>query len=164
MGHRTVKSMRPAWLSASLAHINTPPWGKKIFKAMGGPRILGVDKTKADDTILALQTMHFARVHRMVGLLSKIRESQTPTLVLYAEKDKLIEKEIFHEMLHMLDFDERNACRLDKDGHVVTDTPAGNGWLRVLCVSEGGHYAFKCANDVLHNEIMKMIALVRTKS
>lgn len=162
-GHRTIKAMKPEWYTAFAAHVNSHPIGKKLFKAMGGTKVFrGVrnDPRNAENAILACQTMHFARNQRMTHLMKLIRETRTPTVYFYSEKDKLIDTAIFHEMLAFLGADQSDATILSKDGQVMKEAAGRQDWLKVLSVPDSGHYAFRSCGQILDKEITKLLAQV----
>lgn len=162
-GHRTIKAMKPEWYTSFAANINTHPLGKKVFKGLGGTKVFrGVrnDPRNAENAILACQTMHFAGNKRMIDLLTRIRETRTPCLYLYSEKDKLIDTEIFHEMLAFLGADGSDVTSLSKDGDIMDEAVGRQDWLKVLSVRDGGHYAFRSCAQILDKEITKLLAQV----
>lgn len=160
-GHRTIHTMKPEWFTRLLSHMSKNVKTRALFKALGGTcMVRGVrsDPASADNALFAVQTMHFAGVQRMNHLLQQIRETETPTVFFYTEKDKLIEKEIFHEMIHLLGSQVDHVSHLDAKGVLVGEGHAGDNWLKILCIKDGGHYAFKSCSHVLHDEIMRMMA------
>lgn len=162
-GHRTIKAMKPEWYTSFAARINTHPLGKKVFKSMGGTKVFrGVrnDPQNAENAIFACQTMHYARKERMIDLVTRVRESQTPMLYFYSDRDKLIDTAIFHELLAFLGADQSIVCNISKEGDILQEAATDHDWLRVLCAKDGGHYAFKSCAAILEKEITKLLAQV----
>lgn len=123
-GHRTVKSMKPELFFKMLCKTNLHPIGRRIFKKIGKHvfRVVGTP-VKLDDgaegAVMAAVTMYLAKSHQLGQHLAKVKETNTPFCYLFSERDKLVEKEILHEMVQILGGNQDSINILDKKGKVI---------------------------------------------
>ena len=67
---------------------------------------------------------------------------QIPTLLVFSENDKLIEKEIFYEMAEFMKLDQTKFDVFDDDGKIELAQSRQDDWIRVMVFKAGGHYAY----------------------
>ena len=114
-GHRRIRAMRPPWFVDNLARVNLVPAGRWFFKNLGyiiakAAKVkVNASKEHADNAVLACLTMYFAGVERLAGYAASLASSKTPTSYFYSDRDKLVEKEIFQELVQMLGATEQNV-------------------------------------------------------
>lgn len=68
-GHRVIKAMKPEWFISNCVRLTLTPWGRWLFNKVGPPVLsmkgVAVKLDSLDNVVLAANTMHLARVHRV---------------------------------------------------------------------------------------------------
>lgn len=161
-GHRPMKSMQPAWLLGQIVKMNLTPWGRKLYYAISKPILkmcgMPLDVNNLETIMFAGQAMFLARGHRLNKYLPALREKKTPTMFLFAEKDKLVDTKISYEMAEKLgakkeQMDIYNGGELVQEGSSKSDSE----WLKVVNFRDGGHFAFAKNNEVVHHEVETLL-------
>ena len=115
-GHRRPRAMRPVWFADSVAKVNMFPVGRQLYRNLGFvfSKITKVRVQSPEDldnaalSSLIMYTM-LRGDNRLTDYLAKIAETKTPVSFFYSDRDKLIEKEIFQELIQMLGATEQNV-------------------------------------------------------
>ena len=164
-GHRIMKAMKPEYVSNTLSRINLNPVGRKIFKKIG--RLLfhlmgaNVQEDNADQLVTAMLTMYLADVRRLVNYLQLIREQRTPASYFMAQKDRLVEREIFFEMAKLLGVDESNIIPVLDGEDVRPMAHDEKEPIRAFNVVNGGHYAYKNQTKLIDQEVSRLLSLIK---
>ena len=107
-GHRTCKGMRPEVLVALLARMNLSRFGRLLWQRFGVTvvSLLGhaakISEEESDGSLTSLLGMYMAGVERLEVYLKHLATRSTPTIMVYSDKDRLIELDIYLELLQML--------------------------------------------------------------
>lgn len=121
-GHRLPKSMKPTWFKCGSCRIYQHKLGRSLFRKLGPAflTIVGVPVRvdNMDNVMLSATVMRNSKCQRVVGQLEQLSEMKLPTLLVFSENDKLIEKEIFYEMTQHLRLDKTNFDIFNNEGDV----------------------------------------------
>lgn len=119
-GHRLPHSMKPTWFTCGSVRFYHKKAGRTLFKVFG-PQFLKmvgapVKVDDMDDVMLSATVMKNSHCRRVEEQLHNLTKSKLPTLLLFSENDKLIEKEIFYEMASFLKADSSKFDYYDQEG------------------------------------------------
>lgn len=123
-GHRRIRAMRPEWFINNLARLNTVPIGRWFYQNLGyiiakAARVkVNTSKEHADNAVLACLTMYFAGIERLATYAEALKLTKTPTSFFYSDRDKLVECEIFRELVQMLGASDENVNITSQDAVV----------------------------------------------
>ena len=113
-GHRRPRAMRPIWIVESIARINLFAMGRRMFRNLGSV-FSKISKVKmgspedVDNAILACFTLYFCDYKDLAQYVAKIVATKTPVSFFYSDRDKLVEKEIFQELVQLFGASEQNV-------------------------------------------------------
>ena len=121
-GHRLPKSMKPTWFKCGSVHVYQHKLGRSIFRKFG-PAFLTfigvpVKVDNMDNVMLSATVMRNSKCQRVVKQLEQLSQMKIPTLLVFSENDKLIEKEIFYEMTQFMRLDSKNFDVFNNDGDI----------------------------------------------
>ncbi|OTF81146.1 DUF1057 domain containing protein, partial [Euroglyphus maynei] len=148
VGHRRIQAMRPAWFTEGSVKIYQNKFGRTVYQIFGKGFIkttgtVTVRPDSMNNVMLSAQTMRYSNYKQLEKYLRKLKENQIPTLWVCGDNDRLVEKEIFYEMIDMMDGKECNWQKYD-----CNDQQDSN--IRILFFEQGGHYTFhKYSNEVI---------------
>lgn len=172
-GHRRIMAMRPAWFTEGSVKVYQNKLGRFIFKLFGKSFIkatnsVTVKPESMNNVILSAQTMRYSNFKELDKYLNKLKDTNKPTLWVFSENDRLVEKEIFYEMVDIMGATEKNTQQYDKSGSILSECKLNDlkrlklTWLlslspdtddshiRVVVFKSGGHYAFlKYSSEVI---------------
>lgn len=77
-------------------------------------------------------------------------------MMIFAENDKLIQKEIFYEMAKMLGIESDNIEVYDHNG-LQQRSAVDSGYPKGIALQDGGHYAFLSHHKIVNEAIAEMI-------
>lgn len=121
-GHRLPKSMKPTWFKCGSCRIYQHKLGRSLFRKLGPAflTIVGVPVRvdNMDNVMLSATVMRNSKCHRVASQLEQLSEMKLPTLLVFSENDKLIEKEIFYEMTRYLKSEKANFDIFNNEGDV----------------------------------------------
>lgn len=121
-GHRLPKSMKPTWWKCGSVHIYQHKIGRYWFRKLGPAclTVIGVPVRvdNMDNVMLSATVMRNSKCHRVLRQLQQLSQMKVPTLLVFSENDKLIEKEIFYEMTQFMNLDPKNFDILNNDGDI----------------------------------------------
>lgn len=121
-GHRLPKSMKPTWFKCGSVHVYQHKLGRSIFRKFGPAflTVIGVPVhvDNMDNVMLSATVMRNSKCQRVVKQLEQLSQLKMPTLLVFSENDKLIEKEIFYEMSQFMKLDEKNFDIFNNDGDI----------------------------------------------
>lgn len=121
-GHRLPHSMKPTWFKCGSVKFYHRKVGRAVFKVLGPQflRIVGspVKVDNMDNVMLSATVMKNSRCKRVEEQLQYLSKLKLPTLLLFSENDKLIEKEIFYEMSNFLNADSTHFDYYDAEGNI----------------------------------------------
>lgn len=163
-GHRMIKGMRPAWFTEGSVKVYQNKFGRLIYRIFGKGFIkvthtVTVKPESMNNVILSAQTMRYSNYKHLDKYLKKIKENKIPTLWVCSENDRLIEKEIFNEMIDIIGAKESNIQKYDCNGEMVSHYRSDSN-IRVLYFNNGGHYAFLKYSDKVVKECDKFLNFV----
>lgn len=122
-GHRRIVGMRPAWFTEGSVKVYQNKWGRRVFKAFGKgflktTNAVRVKPDSMNNVMLSAQTMRYSDFGRLEQYLVRIRDTGIPMLWLFSENDRLVEKEIFYEMIDIIGAQDYNIQRYDANGKI----------------------------------------------
>lgn len=121
-GHRLPKSMKPTWFKCGSVHIYQHKLGRSLFRKFGPAflTVVGVPVKvdNMDNVMLSATVMRNSRCQRVIRQLEQLSQMKIPTLLVFSENDKLIEKEIFYEMTQFMKLDPKNFDVFNNDGNI----------------------------------------------
>lgn len=121
-GHRLPKSMKPTWFKCGSVRIYQHKLGRSLFRKLGPAflTVIGVPVRvdNMDNVMLSATVMRNSRCQRVVQQLEQLSQMKLPTLLVFSENDKLIEKEIFYEMSQFMKLDSKNFDIFNNDGDI----------------------------------------------
>ncbi|KAH9374033.1 hypothetical protein HPB48_005302 [Haemaphysalis longicornis] len=148
-GCRRITQLSPYWMMKTFDNWFRVPWLQNFLcnLAVHIVRVLGKpNNNQIKGTILSMITIRNARFDEAGPMVRELKRRGVPMLMLYGERDKLIDREVSEEMAAMMGVqpahmhvfqgkDDAEAVR------VQTGKPDGN--CEVVCFKQGTHYAFK---------------------
>nr|XP_027204498.1 uncharacterized protein LOC113798201 [Dermatophagoides pteronyssinus] len=154
VGHRRIQAMRPAWFTEGSVKIYQNKFGRTVYQIFGKGfiKVTGSVTVRPDsmnNVMLSAQTMRYSKYKQLEKYLRKLKENQIPTLWVCGDNDRLVEKEIFYEMIDIMEGKECNWQKYDCNGKMLTQyQPDSN--IRILFFEQSGHYTFqKHSNEVI---------------
>jgi len=121
-GHRLPKSMKPTWFKCGSVRVYQHKLGRSLFRKLGPSflTVIGVPVRvdNMDNVMLSATVMRNSRCQRVVNQLEQLSQMKLPTLLVFSENDKLIEKEIFYEMTQFMKLDHKNFDVFNNDGDI----------------------------------------------
>lgn len=121
-GHRLPKSMKPTWFKCGSVHVYQHKLGRSLFRKLGPAflTVVGVPVRvdNMDNVMLSATVMRNSKCQRVVKQLEQLSQMKIPTLLVFSENDKLIEKEIFYEMTQFMKLDPKNFDVFNDDGNI----------------------------------------------
>lgn len=121
-GHRLPKSMKPTWFKCGSVRVYQHKLGRSLFRKLGPAflTVVGVPVRvdNMDNVMLSATVMRNSRCQRVVQQLEQLSQMKLPTLLVFSENDKLIEKEIFYEMSQFMKLDSKNFDIFNNDGDI----------------------------------------------
>lgn len=193
-GHRLPKSMKPTWFKCGSCRIYQHKLGRSLFRKLGPAflTIIGVPVRvdNMDNVMLSATVMRNSKCHRVVKQLEQLSEIKLPTLLVFSENDKLIEKEIFYEMTQHMSLDKKNFDVFNNEGdlelsrkysrlplnkltflntrldqlisHLVLATVESRteDWIRVMVFKAGGHYAYSNYAKTVNKAVSELLKKV----
>lgn len=121
-GHRLPKSMKPTWFKCGSVRIYQHKLGRSLFRKLGPAflTVVGVPVRvdNMDNVMLSATVMRNSKCQRVVKQLEQLSQMKLPTLLVFSENDKLIEKEIFYEMSRFMKLDQKNFDIFNNDGDI----------------------------------------------
>ena len=109
------------------------------------------------------EVLYFLLVHSYIKnnefhkKLEILKEKKIPTLVVYGEKDKLIIKSNFEELISRLGADRRDYI-ICSDNNTIEKHIERENWIKVLAIRSGGHFAYQRNSDIV-NKYLKQLLL-----
>lgn len=163
-GHRRIMAMRPAWFTEGSVKVYQNKLGRMVMQVFGKSFIkatntVTVKPESMNNVMLSAQTMRYSNYKELEKHLIRLRQSGKPTLWCFSENDRLVEKEIFYEMVSIMDAKEDCVQKYDSNAQPVTHYTAQPN-MRVLVFNSGGHYAFLKYSPEVINECDKFLSYV----
>jgi len=88
--------------------------------------------------------------------LKVLRDRKTPTVIVYGERDKLVLKSNFKQLLEDLGVNDKHLSYYFSDGS-IDKASTDEDWIKVLIFRSGGHFAFAKYCDIVNDQIYKLI-------
>lgn len=121
-GHRLPQSMKPAWFKCGSVRIYQNKFGRAFFQKFGSEflTIVGVPVrvNNMDHVMLSATVMRNSECQRVVHQLNYLSQLKLPTLLVFSENDKLIEKDIFYEMTQFMGLNKNHFDIFDHQGRI----------------------------------------------
>ena len=163
-GHRLPKSMKPTWFKCGSCHVYQHKLGRSLFRKLGPAflTVVGVPVKvdNMDNVMLSATVMRNSKCQRVVGQLEQLSQMKIPTLLVFSENDKLIEKEIFYEMTRFMKLDPNNFDVFNNDGDIELAQSSMADWIRVMVFKAGGHYAYSNYAKTVNQAVSELLRKV----
>src|SRR6218665_208048 len=106
-GHRRIQAMRPAWFTEGSVKVYQNKFGRAVFKVFGKSFIkvtnsVTVKPESMNNVMLSAQTMRYSNYQQLEVYLQMLKKSGIPLLYAFSENDRLVEAEIFYEMMQIM--------------------------------------------------------------
>ena len=164
-GHRLPMSMKPAWFKCGSVPIYQRKLGRSLYRKLGPTflTIIGVPVRvdNMDNVMLSATVMRNSRCQRVREQLKQLSEMKIPTLLVFSENDKLIEREIFYEMTQFMKLNPKNFDIFNDDGDIELSQSVLEDWIRVMVFKAGGHYAYSNYAKTVNQAISELLDRVR---
>ena len=113
-GHRRPRAMKPLWFVYLMVKMNLTPVGRRMYRNLGSvfskfSKVKMGSPEDMDNAILSCFTLYFSGYERLAQYAAKIAATETPFSFFYSDRDKLVETEIFQELVHLLGASEENV-------------------------------------------------------
>jgi pimeloyl-ACP methyl ester carboxylesterase len=165
-GHRLPKSMKPTWFKCGSVHVYQHKLGRSLFRKFGPAflTVVGVPVRvdNMDNVMLSATVMRNSRCQRVVRQLQQLSQMKIPTLLVFSENDKLIEKEIFYEMTQFMKLDPKNFDVFNNEGDIELSRSLSSDWIRVMVFKAGGHYAYSNYAGTVNKAVSELLSKVTT--
>ncbi|KAI2807613.1 hypothetical protein RDWZM_005117 [Blomia tropicalis] len=163
-GHRRIMAMRPAWFTEGSVKVYQNKLGRMVFNAFGKSFIkatntVTVKPENMNNVILSAQTMRYSNYKQLEKGLVNLRDSGKPSLWVFSKNDRLVEKEIFYEMVDIMGAKDENFQTYDDNGTLISKYQNDSN-LRVIAFEIGGHYAFLKYSDEVIDQCDKFLNFV----
>lgn len=163
-GHRLPKSMKPTWFKCGSVHIYQHKLGRSLFRKFGPAflTVVGVPVRvdNMDNVMLSATVMRNSKCQRVVMQLEELSQMKIPTLLVFSENDKLIEREIFYEMTQFMRLDPKKFDVFNNDGDIELSQSMMDDWIRVMVFKAGGHYAYSNYAKTVNKAVSELLARV----
>lgn len=160
-GHRLPKSMKPTWFKCGSVRIYQHKVGRYWFRKLGPAflTVIGVPVRvdNMDNVMLSATVMRNSRCQRVVSQLDQLSKLKLPTLLVFSENDKLIEKEIFYEMAQFMRLDPKTFDTFDNEGEIERSQSRKDDWIRVMVFKAGGHYAYSNYAKTVNKAVSELL-------
>lgn len=162
--HRLPMSMKPVWFKCGSVNVYQHKLGRSLFRKLGPAflTVIGVPVKvdNMDNVMLSATVMRNSRCQRVVKQLEQLSEMKLPTLLVFSENDRLIEKEIFYEMTRFMKLEEKKFDLYDNEGDIEFSQSNSNDWIRVMVFKEGGHYAYSNYAKTVNRAVSELLGKV----
>lgn len=166
-GHRLPMSMKPTWFKCGSVRIYQHKIGRYWFRKLGPAflTVVGVPVKvdNMDNVMLSATVMRNSKCTRVSKQLEQLSQLGLPTLLVFSENDKLIEKEIFYEMTRFMKLDPNNFDIFNSEGDVEVSQSHENDWIRVMVFKAGGHYAYSNYAKTVNKAVSELLQRVTSK-
>uniref|UniRef100_A0A6G1SGJ0 Uncharacterized protein n=1 Tax=Aceria tosichella TaxID=561515 RepID=A0A6G1SGJ0_9ACAR len=163
-GHRLPKSMKPTWYKCGSVRVYQHKLGRSIYRKLGPAflTVVGVPVRvdNMDNVMLSATVMRNSKCQRVVRQLEQLSQMKIPTLLVFSENDKLIEKEIFYEMTQFMKLDPNNFDVFNNDGDIELSQSRTDDWIRVMVFKAGGHYAYSNYASTVNQAVSELLSKV----
>ncbi|XP_064480808.1 uncharacterized protein LOC135394165 [Ornithodoros turicata] len=148
-GCRRIAQLSPFWIMKNFDAWFRVPWLQRFMcdLAVYIVRVLGKpNNNQIKGTILSMITMMHAKYDEAGPMVRDLKRRNIPMLMLFGEKDKLIDCAVSNEMAAMLGVTAKQMWMYkgkdDREAELVQKgLPHGNS--EVVCFKQGTHFAFK---------------------
>ena len=162
---------QPLWLKPHYFAMNKPfallsqnSFGIKLFEILK-PHLIankfGYSMVYKDlnEFLLAANILSNNEENKLNASLKWLKESKTPTIFVYGQRDSLIPKQTFDRLLNDLGANQNSFKYYDSKGSLEKHQ-ANEDWIKVLVFRSGGHFAYlnfsKIVNEEVNNVIQKL--------
>lgn len=124
-GHRRCKAMKPSIYIDLLARINMSHIGRLLWQRFGVLVIMmlghatKISREESDSSLTALLGMYMAGVERLGIYFNHLNKCKTPTVMVFSDRDKLIDLDIYMELLAMLGASDDHVNTIPVKGDTV---------------------------------------------
>ena len=160
-GHRRIQAMKYPILDKTSAYFYQYKFFRFFIKHLGKPVLVitkcPVKLENMDNLFLSVTTVNHSHYKRLSEKLEKLKANkEIAKMLIFAENDKLIQKEIFYEMAAMLGIESDNIEVYDHNG-LQQKSSMDSGYPKGIALQDGGHYAFLSHSKIVNNAIAEMV-------
>lgn len=160
-GCRRITQLSPYWMMKAFDEWFRVPWLQNFLCGLAVyiVRVLGKpNNNHIRGVILSMITIRNARYDEAGPMMRELKRRGVPMLMLYGERDKLIDREVSEEMAAMMGVQpaHMHVFRGKDDAEAVQEqTGKLDGNCEVVCFKQGTHYAFKKYPSIFNDFILK---------
>lgn len=160
-GCRRITQLSPYWLMKSFDEWFRVPWLQHFMceLAVYIVRVLGKpNNNQMKGTILSMITVRNSKYDEAGPMVCELKRRGVPMLMLYGERDKLIDAVISEEMAAMMGVEPALMHVYngrDDTSSVLLQSGKLAGNCEVVCFKQGTHYAFKKYPNIFNNVILE---------
>lgn len=160
-GCRRITQLSPFWLMKGFDAWFRVPWLQHFMcnLAVYIVRVLGKpNNNQIKGTLLSMITMMHSKYDEAGPMVRELKRRKIPALMLFGERDKLIDRDISVEMAAMIGVSPEMMWsyqgKEDREAHLVqTGQPDEN--CEVVCFKQGTHFAFKKYPSIFNSIISR---------
>lgn len=160
-GCRRITQLSPYWLMKSFDEWFRVPWLQEFLCGLAVyiVRVLGKpNNNQMKGTILSMITIRNSKYDEAGPMVCELKRRGVPMLMLYGERDKLIDAAVSEEMAAMMGVQRAQIHvyngRDDKTA-VLLQSGKPDGNCEVVCFKQGTHYAFKKYPNIFNDVILQ---------
>lgn len=160
-GCRRITQLSPYWLMKSFDEWFRVPWLQEFLCGLAVyiVRVLGKpNNNQMKGTILSMITIRNSKYDEAGPMVCELKRRGVPMLMLYGERDKLIDAAVSEEMAAMMGVQRPHIHvyngRDDKTA-VLLQSGKPDGNCEVVCFKQGTHYAFKKYPNIFNDVILQ---------
>lgn len=160
-GCRRITQLSPYWMMKAFDEWFRVPWLQNFMCGLAVyiVRVLGKpNNNHMKGVILSMITIRNARYDEAGPMMRELKRRGVPMLMLYGERDKLIDREVSEEMAAMMGVQPTHMHIFQgKDDAEAVQEQTGklDGNCEVVCFKQGTHYAFKKYPSLFNDFILK---------
>ncbi|KAF8791126.1 uncharacterized protein LOC129961012 [Argiope bruennichi] len=164
-GHKPTVTMRPYWAIRTIIYLYLNSFTRIFIQKTGRFLMKHILRTPirnddVDGIALLGVTMVFSKFWKTKDIFDEIAKKEIPTLYIFSEDDKVVEKELTYQILSLLGASKENVNFYDEMGKLQKkgkDLP----WLKLLSFKEGSHYVFRKHPEVCNEEVLQLLQKIK---
>ncbi|GIY35441.1 uncharacterized protein CDAR_239241 [Caerostris darwini] len=167
-GHKATVTMRPYWFIKLSTYLYLNSLGR-IFLQKTGRFIMKyilrtpIRNDNIDGICILAVTMFFSQFWKTEEIFVEVAKKKIPTLYVFSEDDKVVEKELTYEILSLLGASKENVNLYDKEGKLEKKGKTLS-WLKLLSFKEGSHYVFRKHPEICNQEVLELLKEIQSPS
>ncbi|GBM64093.1 hypothetical protein AVEN_74398-1 [Araneus ventricosus] len=165
-GHKPTVTMRPYWAIRIIVYLYLNSLGRILIQKTGRFLMKYILRTPirnddVDGIALLAVTMVFSQFWKTKDIFDEIAKKEIPTLYIFSEDDKVVERELTYQILPLLGASKENVNFYDEEGK-LQKKGKDLAWLKLLSFKEGSHYVFRKHPEVCNEEVLQLLKTIKT--